>query len=129
MIPGPDLHWEGQIHAILMIDIFGSINHLVFFNKRLRIKFGYNFFYLTLVKIGHDRRRGKRKLYSNLFYIMEIFNWKQIISKHKLFFFLKGSQFLCHYTRWYLCFIHVTLVHEINVLNHSDKFSLNYNEE
>lgn len=128
MIPGPDLHWEGQIHAILMIDIFGSINHLVFFNKRLRIKFGYNFSHWHFVKIGHDRRRGKRKLYSNLFYIMEIFNWKQIISKHKLFF-LKGGQFLCHYTRRYLCFIHVTLVHEINVLNYSDKFSLNYNEE
>lgn len=148
MIPGPDLHWEGQIHAILMIDIFGSINHLVFFNKRLRIKFGYNFSIWHFVKICHDSRdidnncyqglllfmslktgKGKRKYYSTLFYIMEIFNWKQIISKHKLFFFLKGGQFLCHYTRRYLCFLHVTLVHEINVLNYSDKFSLNYNEE
>lgn len=61
--------------------------------------------------------KGKRKYYSTLFYIMEIFNWKQIISKHKLFFFLKGGQFLCHYSKRYLCFIHVTMVHEINVLN------------
>lgn len=60
--------------------------------------------------------KGKRKYYSTLFYIMEIFNWKQIISKHKLFFFLKGGQFLCHYSKRYLCFIHVTMVHEINVL-------------
>lgn len=61
--------------------------------------------------------KGKRKYYSTLFYIMEIFNWKQIISKHKLFFILKGGQFLCHYSKRYLCFIHVTMVHEINVLN------------
>lgn len=60
--------------------------------------------------------KGKRKYYSTLFYIMEIFNWKQIISKHKLFF-LKGGQFLCHYSKRYLCFIHVTMVHEINALN------------
>lgn len=109
----------------------GSINHLVFFNKRLRIKFGYNFSIWHFVKICHDSRdinnkllfmslmtgKGKRKYYSTLFYIMEIFNWKQIISKHKLFFFLKGGQFLCHYSKRYLCFIHVTMVHEINVLN------------
>lgn len=58
--------------------------------------------------------KGKRKYYSTLFYIMEIFNWKQIISKHKLFFFKGRSVPLslfktvpmfhtCNYSTWNQC--------------------------
>lgn len=61
--------------------------------------------------------KGKRKYYSTLFYIMEIFNWKQIISKHKLFFFFKGRSVplslfktvpmfhTCNYGTWNQCLI------------------------
>lgn len=64
----------------------------------------------------HDDRKRQKKILFNFVLYMEIFNWKQIISKHKLFFFFKGRSVplplfktvpymfhTCNYGTWNQC--------------------------